>query len=366
MNTNDPRLNLPSASGFEVDCLCHGRQQLLRRITKPDEISDPDADFGRAIHKARETGDATALTEEQVEVYAKGIENEKKIVARWCQDFNITHYKEGPREARFWFNNPETLDPMISAQLDVHYIGGDYLLIVDWKTLWCTNLTPAERNWQGRIQTVVGAREYDSKHVRMSFNKAMFSKEDTVDYSSDHIAHAETSLLYQLWEIEQPGAERTPGNHCRFCPARSHCPEAGSWSLLPSVMTTHELVDRLTLQDCKIIWQRSSVITKILDEVKRRLKKLTDHELDALGLSRHAGRALDPIKDVRGAFNRLLDDLPAEEELWQLLSMSKGDLAKLLQKHKGMSADKAKLWIKTNLAQFIQEKTSEAYLEEKN
>jgi hypothetical protein len=369
------RLDLPSASSFESDVLCPGRRQLLASLppTAFKQSDDDEASRGTRIHKARETGNTLELDEEDLEIYDRGLATEKAALAQWQLDFHIEQCHEGPGEERLFLNWPDTLQPATSARLDVHYCAAGRVLVVEWKSLWCSNLTAAERNWQGRLQAVLIAREYDAKHVRVVFNKAMFGKTDVVDYGETDLAFAEKSIFQHLWETQQDEAQRRPGPWCRYCPAKPYCPEAGAMAMLPAVMSgitrgpegldVTRYVAQLAPLDLKAIFERSAIIGKILDAVKGRLKSFTDEELAALKIGRKPGRKLDPIVDTKGLWDKLVSEGVTPDELWPALSWSKGDLLKALQRDKGWAAGPAKGWRDQIIEPFIEKKSAEASLE---
>ena len=370
---NDPRLNLPSASSFELDCICPGRQTMLQTLSpqQRNPPSDADAEFGIAIHKTRETGDISNLTAEQLEVYERGMKTESLIVDQWKSDFKINSVKEGPREFRVWLNDPETLQPITSAQLDAHYIhrteaGTTQLLIIDWKAYFCSTLTPAERNWQSRVQAVAAAEEYNSINVRCVFNKAMFGTYDAVEYCLSDLKLSRKAIQYRAWESRNKDAQRVAGLHCRRCPASraAMCPEAGAYSLLPSVIASgaKEMVQRLRIEDCVKLWEKSSVIKDILESATDRLKSLPDEELNALGLKRGKPRNLDPITDTKGAFDVLIKNIAANN-LWTTLQLSKTKLSEVIAEEMNITKKEAAKWIVENLSSFITKKQSESPLE---
>ena len=376
---NDPRaerLFLPSASSFESTALCPGREQLLATLPASDIIGKPNeaAETGTRIHKARETGNTDDLSEEELAIFNRGIGNEKRIVAEWCQKFNISNFTEQPPETRLFLNWEETMEPAASAQLDVHFTAGAHVLVIDLKTLYCTWLTPAERNYQGRLQAVLAAREYDAKHVRMAFNKAMFGTSDVVDYGEEDLSYAEASIFQRLWESKQPGAPRHAGMWCRNCPAVARCPESGAFAMLPSrvpvagMSSTADvtaLVETMTPDDLVAIFKKSSVISKILDAVKDRLKGMSAGELQVLGLGKKPGRKLDPITNPLQAYLLLKRDGIPEADMWAALNFSKPKLVAAVQKSKaGMTKKQLEVWLfEQMIAPYIEKQRAEDSLE---
>lgn len=371
---DESRLDLPSASSFECDVACAGRQNLLKRLSPEAfklEVPDETATSGTKIHAARETGDTTDLESEELDTYQQGMENEQKLLQRWKNDFGIESVIELPREARYWINDSTTLKPLTSAQLDVHYISEDErrLLIVDWKSFFCFNLIPSDKSWQGRVQSVAAWKEYSGvEHVRFAFNKAMFARgaEDFTDYTINDLQNAERSILFRLWETTQADAQCRAGPHCNYCVGKPYCRDAASYSLLPSVIasTVDALarVDDLTPVDLVLLWQRSTIIEKVMDRVKKRLKGLPEEELTALGVKLDEGRKLDEISAVYEAFEKLKASGLNAVSIFDAMKFTKGELVKLLQASLQLSKAGAEKWIDTELDSFITRNRAEKSL----
>jgi len=382
------REDMASASSFETDVLCPGRQQLLATLPpeafqrKPED--DEAAQRGTLIHKARETGDTKDLDADDSEIFQRGLMAEIQCVKDWKAQFEIQDLDamEGPREERYWLHWPDTLKKAVSAKLDVHYVSkrraNDIrrVLVVEWKSLYCTHLTPAELNWQGRVQAVLTAQEYDAQHVRVVLNKAMFGRTDIVDYSASDLVRARESIFQALWETQQPGAQRRPGDWCNFCPGKPYCREAISHALTLSLMersargivqiaagSIDNLVDTMPADDLVIVMQRAPVIQKIIDAVKARLKGMAPEQLAALGLRVGKGKKLDPVRNVKGAFDLLRSFGISEAEAWSALKMSKPEMLKAIMRDQGWAKGPAQGWLDTQLEPFIEKQTSEGSLE---
>jgi hypothetical protein len=370
---NDPRLNLPSASSFAADVACPGRRRLINTLTPIDEAPDPDAERGTRIHKALETGDQTALSEDEADDYHAALKHIDLIVEQWLADIGRRLHTEMPRELRLWLNHPMTMDPICSAQLDRHYISGPHALVIDAKTGWGTHVPPSEQSFQLRIQALVVDKEYDGlQTIRVAFCKPKVKADvtDYTDYSRDDLAYSEQAVMFHLWEMQQPDAPRRPGSHCRYCPGKAHCPEAGAYSMLPSVLAREngsldikERVNALAPVDLVRLWEAKPVVTKILQEVDKRLKSFNDDELATLGMGRGKCRNIDKIINVREAVDRLKQEQELDEEtIWNMLWLSKTAIVEALRSKGGLTVEAAGQWIKTELAPFILKQQSEAPL----
>jgi hypothetical protein len=369
------RLDLPSASGFSIAVECEGQPALVATLP-PQQEDEPDelALRGTRIHLALETGDTSDLSDDEAEDYQKMKESEEAIRTQWCRERgfdwdalkNLPSVKTG-KEDRFWMNDPETGLPCLSAKLDKYVIVLDEAYICDYKSgAFNKRLTPTQRNFQLRVQAVLLWREFDHiKRVRVAFAKPN-SSTDFTDYSESDLEYSEAQIRHVIWRTQQPGAIRRPGQHCNWCPCKPFCPEAASYSLLPSAMVGNalEMVDRLTPADLVAIWERSTVIGKILEAVKTRLKGFSDEQLALLGLGRTPGRRLDPIIKTKEAFDFFFEtENITEEELWSALKFSKTELQKAIMRDKGWPADKTRGYLKQMLVPYIEEKQAVAGLE---
>lgn len=368
------RLDLPSASQFEIVVNCPGQPNLIASMPeeKPEQ-ADEDASRGTLLHKAWQTDDTSGLDEEDKAIYDRGVDLKNELRAKWCIEHSLPiPPREGPREARFWLLD-ENGDPAASGQLDTHFICLPYLLVIDYKSLWCRNLTPAYKNWQLRLNGVLGWKEYTGiEHVRVGFVKpSVRGGISWTDYSLADLENSESSIRFHLWASRQKDAQRRAGPHCRYCPGKGFCPEANAYAILPSAnlgfspapQEILQMVDSLVPADLVVIWNRSGVIKKILDAVKERLKQMPDEDLQQFGIGRAPGSRLDPIVKTRELFEFLKAEGITEEELWKALEFSKGELQKALQRDQGWGADATRGYLKQKLEPYIEKKTAESSLE---
>lgn len=362
----DERENLPSASSFEIVAMCPGQPQLKAQLPPNQmDLPDEDAQMGLRIHLAREIKSGINLTQEESDIFERGLANEGRIFQEWATSFDVQASQEH-NEIRLWLDWPDG-SHATSSRLDVHYASMDHVLVCEWKTLWCKNLTPAERNWQGRVQAVVAAKQYGVKHVRVAFNKAMFGRSDVVDYNENDLINAESSIFARLWEAKQEGARRNPGGWCNHCVCKAYCAEAQAYSLLPSVMAAQAVdnVQNMPIADVVKLFQSDLIVRKILEAAKKRLKALPAEELKELGLMLDNGKNQDPIVNTIGAYKFLEHKLP-QDAIWKALNFSKGNLVGALQENCMMTKKEAELWIARELYIFIEKKRTEGSLVEIN
>jgi len=373
----DPeRLDLPSASSFGIVAACPGQPNL--KLTLPDnivEIVDEITTSGTKIHAARESGNTADLTVEELAVYENGIRYEQRVYDDWVSAHNFDRIEEGPRESRLWLYDTVSANPIISAQLDVHYIGFEkgkrHLLVNDWKTGWAWNLTPSQRNWQLRVQAVCAWGEYnDIEGVRVALIKARISKErfDFTDYFPVTLSESERSIRQILWLSQQPDAPRIAGNHCAFCPCKSFCREAAALALLPTVanikypvaneLDIQDVVEQMSLQDLAAVHRKASVIGKILEAIKVRLRTFDAASLEKVGLARREGSRNSLINPEK-VFQFLKEYGISEKEIWTAAKFSIGELVDALRRDQGWGTAQTEGFIKGQLEDCIETKQSE-------
>ena len=365
----DERAGLPSASKFERLAACPGSRNMEASV--PDvvkkaieEEKDELRDSGTRVHRARELGNTMELDEEEVKLYEQGLKCEQEQVEKWQKTRALPAYTEGPREERLWLHDRTTLAPILSAKLDVHYLSGEYALVLDWKRGFCTSLVGSTGNWQLRVQALLLKQEHpELKLIRVGFVKPMFKALDFTDYNEQDLQYCYDSILLTLWWSTQPDAQRVPGRQCLYCPAKAYCPEAGAYSMLPTVIAKRVqnsnlmpwpmMVDAMSPEDLYKVWEMSSIVDKITESVKKRLKGMPKEQLALLGLELpEKGAKNDSFFNVPGAFSRLSQTFLADDIL-AAMNFQKANLTDLVMRDKGLSKETAEQWWDSHLDEFI-------------
>jgi hypothetical protein len=380
----DIRQGKVSASKFEQVVACEGQPQLERRLREQgligEEAPDEFALRGTRIHHALETGDISALSEDEVADFEKAKEMDAIAVGEWAMEKypNSGQPVVTTHEQRLWLKDAND-NQLCSGQYDRLSVCGNHAFVRDFKSGWSRRLTPSQQSWQLRLLAVLVWLEYGPKHgletVRASFIKPKLRQGvDTVEYTIDDLLRSKAAIMQALWRSEQPDAARRAGDHCFYCPCKLSCVEAKSFSLLPSVVAgvsmgdlptkaeTKDKVASLQVHDLRYIWERSTVIRNILEAVNTRLKGLPTDDLTALGLTIGKGKRLDPITNTEGAFTVLEHTIP--KSVWQCMKFSKTAIVDALVTERGMKKADAEVWVKVNLELFVDKKESEGALEE--
>jgi hypothetical protein len=372
------REDMPSASKLSQVIACPGCINLSNSIPdKPVEKEEEDdlTKSGIRIHAALDTGNTLELSEEEERLYKLAVKYTKQAIDEWIKDSPLLVTEESVletiNEQRIWLFDDD-LNRVASGQLDRLVIqkNASRCVVVDFKTGFTPNLEPAERNSQMRLCAVLTYREYDVNSVRCVLIKPRSKNNpiDRVDYTRSDLEFSYRHIISQLWLSRQPDAPRRAGNHCHYCPAKSECPEAAAYTMLPSVIARRAsgsmpmeskedaklMVDTLAPADLLRIWEVSKPTAWIIDAVTARLKAMPESELSEIGLMLGKGRALDPITNVEGAINYLAAMGCSRLDVMATLSMSKEKVAALAKREKNLTSDKAaSQWVAKSLAPFI-------------
>lgn len=385
------RLDLPSASSFYADVECPGRQNLIRAVgaQATEQVASETSEFakrGTRVHKARESESTFDLSIDELAAYTAGMKLERRLVLDWQEEFGIESIIEGPRESRLWLHHHVNLSPMLSGQLDVHYLSGcgKRACIVDWKTGSAESCGPANVSWQLRIQALLAWKEYESlEHIRAAFIKpeAFGEKLDYCDFTVFALQNIERYVHMILWQVSQPDAPFHAGEHCRWCPVKGFCKHAmlASESTLTVINPPADIADMKPKQAKEVItaavqtapvelvremFGKRALVGYVLEAVKERLAALPPEEKYRLGLKMQMGRSTDKVKDVRGAFAALLAGGFPEEMIWGCLKMSKTDVVEMVESFKNVRESEAQTIYEVGLDEFIERGRGDEILSE--
>ncbi len=306
----DERDNKLSASFMPIAANCAGAKNLIDAVMKsgqmPKETADSVRDSGIDIHAAMETEDYTALPEAEKDIAARLKNLEEKAKDSWLQEYWSDSAPVVMREQRLWIRDRETLEPLVSAKVDVAFVMGVSGLELDYKSGYLEP-TPAELNWQLKTQAVALWHEHTDL-IRVRTGIAASRMKDILslaDYTLRTLKDAEWEILNVVKKTKEPDAPRFPGTHCRYCPVRIHCREHVSWlsmEIVPFDGSKDDLdvilkIHSLAPAEVAKIYSKAKLIKLILDAAKQRLLSLQEDELSALGLAKKDGANVRKVVD---------------------------------------------------------------------
>jgi hypothetical protein len=299
--------------------LCAGSPALEAQVPKDESTKTDEAQEGDAIHAAIEQESDEGLDEQGKTIADRLRDMEKSAVEQWMLERSIPP-EVAPvpqREVRLWFRNRDNLQPLCSAKLDVFYVYGTSALALDHKTGYLP-VTAARSNIQMRTQALCLWHEYEHlTHIRVATAQFRFKGRFTAsDYTIPDLQRAEQELIFNLWRSEQSDAPRVPSvEACRYCRAKSICPEARALAMLPATTLPRldvakkdlpAMVRTMDLPTKAFLRHRKSMIENVLEAVSTDLRQnYSADELAGVGLQ------LVPSNGVRVLSN--------VQKLWEVL-----------------------------------------------
>ncbi len=337
----DERLGLPSAS-FSLRYKCHGAWNLIQACKKASLISDNGnaaAESGTMIHRAR-AGEQIELDEKQEETTLEEIEN-RTVTSLY------SHLTLVDRERRLWLR--DGLTPVFSGKYDVAYadFGFHSAAVFDDKTGWL-EVDAAERNIQMRDLAALWHFHFPlTETVDVIVLQPRITHEPSIcRYDTRDLDHALELLNENLIKIADPDAPRTPGHHCKYCPARALCEEAKNYAIqAPRLLLQRIKSGEVSLPDGtkgKAVLESVDVGYEILDAIWEAYEKLVSDDPNAIpGWHLSDGREIRKITSYRQARD-ILGSLIPSDELDDASEFGLGKLEKAYCNHAGIIQRKAK------------------------
>lgn len=352
MNTpHDPRLGLPSGSGYHRWRRCFGSHALSQKVSS--EILDADlreaADIGTRRHGLVANEDATVEHEDEYHV-----ERAKYLKAQYIENSGIT-VEETIREQRFYLNDSNG-NPIASGQIDEAVIGVNALgmktaILFDYKMAY-GNHGEAKTNEQLAMYAVLIRQAYptiDYVYGVLIQPSLPTDKQCTdVYYDTKTLEVFESEIRAILKIVATENAPRYPGEvQCKFCKAKGICPEATAVAMvgvqeIGSAANIHTL-SGITLRDYYKKAKQAEAVAKnlkelVAEEVKQRI--LAGQEVEGFTLANEKTRR--SITNPNAAFASALAIGIPQDEFMTAVSISVTELDKLHKKYAGVKAKDAK------------------------
>ncbi len=340
---SDERLGLPSAS-FSIRYKCHGAWNLIQACKKAALINDDGnaaAESGTLIHKAR-AGESVELDDNQESMRAILEEIEQRTISSLYSHLTLLS-----REERLWLR--KGLEPVFSGKYDVVYadFGHHSAAIFDYKTGWA-EVDSAERNLQMRDLAALWHFHFPwTETVDVIVLQPRITHEPSIcRYDTRDLNQALDFLNDNLVKIADPDAPRTPGHHCKYCPAHAHCEEAKNYSIqAPRLLLRRIEAGEVSLPSGakgKAVLESIDAGYKILNALWEAYENLIAEDPNAIpGWHLSDGREIRKITEYRQARDILGAFIPSEE-LDDASEFGLGKLEKAFCNHAGIIQRKAK------------------------
>lgn len=358
----DERRNLPSASGIERVFLCPGSWAIEQ--TCDPEPSTADSERGDRVHAylgAPTNENWNALDDEEKDIATNCETLARKTVERFL---GLDPEPQVSTEKRIWLFD-ESLNHIFSGQADRIHVRDDRGLVLDFKT-GRDEVTEAAGNWQLRALAVLASEAYGLNEVTVAIIQPWVSPQVTsARYTQRDLITSSILLRAGLQASKEEFAPRRPGEkQCRYCRAKSVCPEAqGAIAAVATLNTQWAAIlpsDKLKLYD---LCDRADRVT---ESIRRNIKADLTANPDAIpGLKLGAGSKQRKLKDgatVQDVFTRLSDKLDVQTFLGAC-SLKVAEAEKAYRKATGAKANEAKAEFNQRLADVIEEKESAPSIE---
>lgn len=270
MSENNERQGLPSASDAERWMPCSGSH--LAQQAYPNESSDA-SERGDLLHEITiglilgisKAGRLFAtLSKDDKGAVVSAIENHDKVLEQWKGIFSSTAEIEVTSEKRRW------IDGVLSGKYDLKYKCGPWALLIDFK-FGRVLVQPAPNNKQMQVYAILEKRnDVDIYKIRVAviqippMDKPFITQ---ADYGMTELRKADLFTVNRAQAAMEEDADRTPGNHCKYC-KDVKCNKRIQWA----IKTTAEPTPA-TPTDREFLLVRIKTAQKILTDTEAFLKK---------------------------------------------------------------------------------------------
>lgn len=305
---DDPRQNLPSASGIERRYLCKGSANAEANLVEPADEANDVKDSGVQIHAALsgDTEALMALSSDDLAVY--------EDMSRKSYESAERHGFDPARfiaEERLWFpvkGGSTGKPPEFSGQPDRVYLQDGRGLVQDYKAGFLP-VTTAKDNPQLATLAVLAIANYGIAEVTVEIIPRFGAIKESATYDLQSATGALEFIRFIIAESNKPDALRTPSNKaCKYCLAARHirCPEFQAYAAT-ALAIQPETLPALPSDKLAAAIDRIPAALKLIDDLKAEGKRRLaagDEEFSKL-YELTKGRKTREITDLPELFKRV-------------------------------------------------------------
>lgn len=333
MTNSDVRGIYPSASSMERLMLCPGSHKASIGI---EEEGSEAAKSGVRIH-AVIAGEVNRLDvsddEEAIAVQCELIAME--IINGIFANSHEQGLTNVSKEKRLWAYKSGTETPLYSGKADLVVTGENTAIIIDFKT-GQGRTEDVTKNIQLRtLAVLVKEANPETSSINVAIVQPMVNKWPWVaSYSEEDLIAAKKQIEEIVEKSKADDAPRIPGEtQCKYCPARSKCPEArgmvatvaGMRGMLKEVSAEY-LAQSLDMCDAA-----DSIIDSIRSEAKRRIE--TGQKVPGWTMKPGAIKQIINLPEV--LFTRFCEQGGTSEQFMTAVSVAKGKFQDALKEATG-------------------------------
>jgi hypothetical protein len=321
----DERDGRPSASAMERISLCPGSHAASLGI--PERQSEA-ASRGNRIH-ALAAGEKVEDASQEERDSAASCEELAKNVIESTLGVPINDCDEVWRERRLWAK-----DLRFSGKPDLVVVSGDEAVIVDYKT-GAGDVTEASGNIQLRALAVLVQQNtmHDLECITVVIIQPLASQRISVcRYDKSDMAMAGNEARIIVEAAGMAGAARFAGaKQCKYCPARSRCPEAlASMSELLSIPSPTRAT-QLSASDLELALDRCDQVESVIEALREEAKQRIAFGEPLRGWVLRPGVQREMVKDTTEVFSRYMLAGGTEQAFLSATSVSKSGLKEALR-----------------------------------
>lgn len=221
-----------------------------------------------------------------------------------CDTGRVLGYRVGRRY-------PPVGDTELKGSADVVLTTPTAATVIDWKTGHTRGYV-----WQPRIYALAAARAHRVGSVETALVYLDQGATDREHFTTFELAALARDVRAAARRVEDSdGTDVTPGDHCKWCPAKPACP---AWGTQLATLRTTSWVDRLDAElatpEGLALWHRRlPMLKELTDAVKERLSHAVEKAGGSYALG--DGRALRLTTSTRTSISAddVLDALPTEQ-----------------------------------------------------
>ncbi len=295
--------------------------------TDIDEVPD---ELNYLVYKAREQ---RALILEEFKKICPSVTKISREVRLWCKDGDEAYF---------------------SGEIDYFEVSEneEFAVIIDYK-FFSGYYKPADQNRQLQTYSVLLKDEYPKlKTIFIALAQPMLDQWTTAIIDGDNLPALRARLVQLSREIQQEGAERKAGIHCKWCKALAHCPEAYEW-----VKKNTGEIEMDNVGNDELSEKMAMVPT--LEQWFKAVKKLTKDRLEkGIDVPDYKLRKSGNITtfNVPEAAKKMFDANLSVDEFLKCCSLKEAELIKVWAKITAMPVAKAKKDLRLRLESAIKQK----------
>jgi len=331
----DDRKGLPSASSMERLSMCPGSHRASIGI--PEETSEW-AESGSRIHAIIAGEDVLNVTYEERQTARICDDAADEYMRNHLWGIDLENSSPVIREERWWDKTNQ-----YSGKADLVLKNKDNAFIIDFKT-GRGEVESASSNMQLRTLAVLAKEKWPNlKLVNVVIIQPLARK------TSDDCVYDETELLAAKKEIvdvldaaSKPDAPRLKGeSQCKYCPARTRCPEALSQVAMPKVEEMG--LPQLSAQELGKVLDKCSIAEQLIDAIREEARTRLDKGETVEGWKLKRGAMRESISDPFKLMIKYIECGGEVSTFLKSVTVSKSKLAVQVQplaEAKGMEIEK--------------------------